>query len=87
MEVPNEMKARYIERRKRDFENCMSSLGQRKYEEIEKVGHQLKGNGVTFGHPELSLIGEKLEDAASQKDILQLEQVLKEFSAWVKASY
>lgn len=83
MEVPSDIMTKYIERRKRDLEDCLLSLERHQYEEIEKVGHQLKGNGTTFGHPELSVIGKKLESAAQVQDLQTLELSLKEFSQWV----
>jgi HPt (histidine-containing phosphotransfer) domain-containing protein len=87
MEVPNEIMLKYIERRKRDLEDCMTSLASHQYEDIERVGHQLKGNGATFGHPELSQIGKKLEQAAQVQDIETLQTALKEFSQWVHSSH
>ncbi len=83
MEVPNEIMQRYIERRKRDLEDCLASLQNLRYDEIERVGHQLKGNGTTFGHPDLSAIGKKMESAAQAHDLPTLESALKEFSEWV----
>ena len=83
MEVPNDIMTKYIQRRKQDLEVCLASFERHQYEEIEKVGHQLKGNGTTFGHPELSTIGKKLEEAAKVQDLETLESTLKEFSNWV----
>lgn len=83
MEVPSDIKHRYIERRKKDLEECLASLERHQFEEIEKVGHQLKGNGTTFGHPELSAIGKKMEVAAKTQDMESLEAALKDFSQWV----
>ncbi len=83
MEVPSEIMNRYLDRRKRDLEECLSSLARQNYQDIEKVGHQLKGNGSTFGHPELSEIGKKLEIAAHAHDLEGLEKALNEFSGWV----
>lgn len=87
MEVPNEIMLKYIERRKRDLEDCMACLANHKFEDIERVGHQLKGNGATFGHPELSQIGKKLEQAAQVQDIETLQTALKEFFQWVHTSH
>lgn len=85
MEVPSEIKTKYLERRKHDLEVCLSSLINRQFDEIEKIGHQLKGNGATFGHPEISQIGKKLEDAAKFNKINEIEIALKELSMWVSA--
>ncbi|MFP5386275.1 MAG: hypothetical protein ACLGHN_09375 [Bacteriovoracia bacterium] len=83
MEVPMDIRFRYVERRKKDLERCLLSLEKENFSELEKVGHQLKGNGVTFGHAELSAIGSHLEKAANLKDMSSLERALKEFSRWV----
>lgn len=85
MEVPAEIHARYIERRKKDLELCLKSLRTKNFNELEKVGHQLKGNGETFGYAELSVIGRHLEDAAHQRDMLELEIALKDLSSWVNS--
>lgn len=83
MEVPGEIQVRYLERRRKDLETCLMCLEKENFRELEKVGHQLKGNGVTFGHAELSHIGSDLEVAAHQKNVADLEKALKEFSHWV----
>lgn len=84
MELPLHLLGKYIEHRKRDFNECLQSLKRHQYKTIEKVGHQLKGNGATFGHPELSSIGKKLEEAAQDQNVETLEKSMKEFSDWVK---
>lgn len=83
MEVPAEIRERYIRRRKRDLEVCFSSLEANNFEELVKIGHQLKGNGSTFGHPQLSEIGKKLEAGACLKDHQEVEETLKELSLWL----
>lgn len=83
MEVPQEMVLRYMERRKKDLETCLLCLQDQNFSELEKVGHQLKGNGVTFGYEDLSQLGNELEAAARKKDVKVLEKTLKDFSHWV----
>lgn len=83
MNVPLEMQQRYIERRKKDLENCILSLQQQDFLMIEKVGHKLKGNGVTFGHSDLSSIGSHLETAALTNNLIELEKAIEEFSQWL----
>ncbi len=83
MEVPEEIMFRYMERRKRDLEMCWESLSNENYPVIEKVGHQLKGNGSTFGFDDLASIGNRLETAASVRDNQTLEEALRDFSHWV----
>lgn len=83
MEVPDDIQARYMERRKKDLETCLLSLEKKNFSELEKVGHQLKGNGLTFGYSELSSIGTHLEQAAYSCNLTELEKALKDFSRWV----
>lgn len=83
MEVPEEIMFRYMERRRRDLEICWESLSSGNFPVIERVGHQLKGNGSTFGFDDLASIGNKLEIAASSRDSAALGEVLKDFSHWV----
>ena len=83
MEVPSDILSRYMERRKKDLEVCLINLEEENYSELEKVGHQLKGNGLTFGHPDLSSIGSHLEVAAAAQNQKEIELALKDFSFWV----
>ena len=83
MEVPQEILSRYLERRKRDLEACLYNLEKKNFSELEKVGHQLKGNASTFGHEDLTSISSELELAAATRDIAQLEFALENFSTWV----
>ena len=68
MMVPDEILVKYRQRRQRDLEDCVRHVREGKMNFIEKVGHQLKGNALTFGYPELSLIGEELEAAATAEE-------------------
>lgn len=83
MEVPRDMMFRYFERRKGDLENCLHYLENKNFSKLEKVGHQLKGNGITFGHPELSTIGTFLETAAHGHDLSSSLAAVKKLSQWV----
>ena len=83
MEVPAKLLGRYMERRKKDFELCQSGLAQKNFEDLARVGHQLKGNAHTFGFDDLSVIGKKMEAAAQEKDVSELENALRDFHYWL----
>lgn len=83
MNVPKDLLFRYMERRKKDLELCIANLQDSNFVEIEKVGHQLKGNGLTFGHADLSSIGSHLEIAAAARNVGELERAIEDFSHWV----
>lgn len=84
MEVPQDLRARYLERRKRDLEVCHQEFSHQNFEELAKVGHQLKGNAETYGYKELSVIGKKMEAAANDGDATELKDILHDFGQWVK---
>lgn len=83
MEVPEAMQTRYVERRKKDLEDCQASFKLHNYSVLEKVGHQLKGNGTTFGFADISTIGKRMELAAANADAPEVEKALEDFSNWV----
>lgn len=68
LEIPHEAILKYMERRQVDIQKCREALKDKDLSVIETIGHQLKGNGITFGFPEISAIGEALESAAQQSN-------------------
>jgi HPt (histidine-containing phosphotransfer) domain-containing protein len=83
MEIPQELRMAYLDRRKRDLEQCKRSLSGDGFQEIERLGHKLKGSGATFGHPRLSELGELIEIAAKEQDRSKIAAHLKELSIWL----
>lgn len=82
MELPRTIQVRYFERRKDDLHHCHHFLQVFNFPEIIKVGHQLKGNGATFGYHELSDLGARLEMAAKKQDTEEVKKILEEFKEW-----
>lgn len=68
MQVPVELKIKYLSRRLQDIERLRLSLEQEDYSIAQKVGHQIKGNAVTFDVPQIAFIGLEMEKAAKRKD-------------------
>jgi HPt (histidine-containing phosphotransfer) domain-containing protein len=58
--------AGYLGRRARDVDTVAEAIEHADFEAVGRVGHNLRGNGVSFGFPELSAIGEALEAAATE---------------------
>jgi HPt (histidine-containing phosphotransfer) domain-containing protein len=69
MEIPKSSQIKYIQRRLDEIEKLKSSLNEGNFETAQRVGHQLKGNAVTFGFDEFQQIGESLELAAQNQDL------------------
>jgi len=84
MKIHHEAVQKYLYRRFADTIRCYEALSQGDLSILEHMGHQMKGNGTTFGFPEITNIGESLEAAAQKGDshsalncIQSLELVLK----------
>ncbi len=59
---------RYLERRAKDVAALEGALVREDFEAIARVGHNLRGNGVSFAFPELSAVGEAIEAAAGARN-------------------
>ncbi len=68
MEVLASMRTLYLERRLKDYSDCLIAIACRKADEIERVGHQIKGNAAPYGFKDLVKIGEELETSARTRD-------------------
>lgn len=68
MNIPLELKIKYLSRRVQDLEDLRFSVEQGDYSLAQKIGHQVKGNAVTFDFPQMAGIGMELEKAAQKKD-------------------
>lgn len=79
MHISDEQVKRYLKRRLDEIEELKKSLITNDYEVPTNIGHRLKGNGVTFGFPQISEVGKKIENAALVKNKLELLNALEEF--------
>lgn len=58
----------FLAARRREHLWMESCLAEEDYEQIARLGHRLKGSGGSFGFPELTSIGARLEQAAKVGD-------------------
>lgn len=68
MQVPVELKRKYLERRIEDIQVILSSLEDNDFAPALKLGHQVKGNALTFDFPQMGPIGIEIEQAAKNHD-------------------
>lgn len=69
IEIPDEVRLKYFERRMTDVKKCTEAITSKDFKFLQKVGHDLKGNALTFGFEPLAAIGESLENAAIEQNI------------------
>jgi HPt (histidine-containing phosphotransfer) domain-containing protein len=80
--ISHEAIAKYVQRRYDDLETCQSALAAKDFPLIENIGHKMKGNGLTFGYPELADIGKEMENAAVKKDFELVADLVSTFAKW-----
>lgn len=87
MQVPVEARQKYLERRKQDVVASKEALSKQDYSFLERLGHQVKGNAVTFGFDELTNIAVAIEQAAKAKNITQLQTLIEQFESAVNNAH
>jgi signal transduction histidine kinase/DNA-binding response OmpR family regulator/HPt (histidine-containing phosphotransfer) domain-containing protein len=75
----------YLARRTEDVTSLRALLERGDFSTIERRGHNVKGSGVTYGFPELSRIGERIEAAAKAESRAGVELAIGELEAGVHA--
>lgn len=80
MEIPLKLKQNYIRRRQEDIVNCEAALKNQDFKTIEVIGHQMKGNGLSFGFESISQLGQEMELAAKNKKSDELAILIGRFS-------
>ncbi|OIJ14541.1 Hpt domain-containing protein [Anaerobacillus arseniciselenatis] len=66
----------YMTNRKKDIEKILKALTKDDFEQIQLIGHSMKGNGSGYGFDQISEIGYFIEIAAKNKDKVAIEQQL-----------
>ena len=81
-EIPPEAKALYVQRRGKDLEKLKISFSNHSTGEFKRIGHDLKGNAVTFGFPDLENLGKSLETIASSQDWKLAQTLIELLETW-----
>jgi HPt (histidine-containing phosphotransfer) domain-containing protein len=80
MEIPLKLRQNYVRRRQEDIISCESALKNKDFKVIETIGHQMKGNGLSFGYENIAKLGEQMELAAKNQNSEELNRLLESFS-------
>lgn len=84
IQIPQDAINKYIERRFQDLDGCRKAIASGDYSFIERVGHQIKGNALTFGFDELAPIGADMESFAGEKNIKEIMTAVDKFENYLK---
>lgn len=87
MQVPVELKMRYLNRRSQDIQELRHSIEQNDYSLAVRLGHQVKGNAVTFDFPQMAFIGVDLENAAKRKDKEKIKILIQKMEMAIQSAW
>ena len=77
------LRDKFLAHRAREVVTAREALGRGDFELLATLGHNLRGNGASFGFPRLSLLGQRIEAAAQMRDGHTLGEVLSELACAV----
>jgi len=80
------LEAKFIAHRENDVAIILGSLEEDDFETVARVGHNLRGNGPSYGFPELAVVGEALERAAQARDVDRVRAAAAQVEAWTVAA-
>lgn len=81
VKVPRESRLRYLERRRQEV--LQLTAVARDWDFVKKVGHQIKGNAVTFEFPSLTEVGLELEQAALERNEEKVHELCKKLKRMI----
>lgn len=83
IEIPDDVRQKYFERRKTDLQKCNEAITTGDFKFLQKVGHDLKGNALTFGFEPLAAIGESLEIAAIEQNMESIKLNVEKMNSYL----
>jgi HPt (histidine-containing phosphotransfer) domain-containing protein len=78
-----QLRTEYIESMRKEVEELDKKLSPKEFEAFRYFGHNIKGNGVAYGFPEISKYGAKIEEAANSQDYPTLVTIFNEFKDYL----
>lgn len=86
MNVPVELKQRYLSRRFQELTLLREAVMKGDFSHALRIGHQVKGNAVTFDFPHMASIGSELEHAAKKQDKEKLLSLVQKFESAITSA-
>jgi len=77
---------RFIAHRTEDVATISLALERGDYAIIARLGHNMRGNGHSYGFPDVAAIGERMEAAAQTRNTAGVREQLAALEDWVARS-
>lgn len=84
MDIPVELKSRYLKRRLEELSRLSHSLEEDDFSIALNLGHQVKGNAETFQLPDIGRIGSRIELAAKNKNKEEVQLLAQEMRNFIE---
>lgn len=79
-----DLRPTFLSNRAKDVVRIREALDRGDYAAIAVLGHNMRGNGTSYGFPEVSAIGARLEAAAASMDAPRLRAQADELHAYLE---
>ncbi|MBM4174739.1 MAG: response regulator [Ignavibacteria bacterium] len=74
----------YIEQLRTEISELDRIMSPKEFEKFKFFGHNIKGNGVAYGFPEVSKLGAQIENSSKDQDYASLSTAFEELKEWLK---
>jgi CheY-like chemotaxis protein len=74
---------RFLENLRQDLLSIKNLLSQNEFDRIRVLSHNMKGNGLGYGFPQISVMGEKMESEANRKDERALRESIDQLERYL----
>jgi len=83
---PDGMAGRYLSARKKELSLFHELLKQSDFSALQRLSHNLKGTGASFGFPDITRLGTLIEQASKERDIECLSREIEDLSNYVESA-
>ncbi len=73
----------FMKNRLNEVDSLKAAVAAGDFEQLRQLGHRMKGVGNSYGFAQVSVIGERVEDAARAADKAALQQCVEEYAAYL----
>ncbi len=74
----------FLTNREKDIEQMESYLEAKNFEEIERLGHSMKGSGAGYGFDGISEIGKSIEVAGKEQNIENIKKGVEDLKNYLR---
>lgn len=73
----------FLSNREKDIDTMESCLEIQDFEQIERLGHSMKGSGAGYGFDGISEIGKSIEIAGKEKNVAAIKKGIEDLRSYL----